>query len=478
MVKLRENKVLVLGLAAAALLTAGALYLTYTAYEKAEAGKKQIAVVRQQTAVAREKKRKIPNMERDVIILRSNVEEYVKVLPEDKHIHNFINNINRFVEESGVTMTKLDAPARRSRKKKKATAFDRIVYKLRVAGTLRHLLNFINKFENYERFVAIGNFQFRPDQKKDDLGEDEDMMLSGSLELETYVYNAAGGSGEPVKIKDFETKREELREQIVAQRNAVEVHRYHLDPVTVDARRDPFKDPRRPVAEKESELVPEAERFEKQKRFLAWTRTELGEIQEMIKAEKNEPLIIRQMELKKQIDERVSNLNSQLVAARNERRITAKSMLKELELDVVTPLEGIIKERRISVKSGLSAGDLRIILGKMEHFFKKGDLTQVVSQFEVVANQIGTSDTEDAETKSLVLEIYNLKNQAMVITEFSKRSIKISGIVSLEGSPVAIINGRVFERGQMLDEEVKIQDIRPEEVEFVFRNVRIIRRWE
>ena len=134
--------------------------------------------------------------------------------------------------------------------------------------------------------------------------------------------------------------------------------------------------------------------------------------------------------------------------------------------------------RVIGVSHRTDNNTLRIILGKMEHFFKKGDLTQVVSQFEVVANQIGTSDTEDAETKSLVLEIYNLKNQAMVITEFSKRSIKISGIVSLEGSPVAIINGRVFERGQMLDEEVKIQDIRPEEVEFIFRDVRIIRRWE
>ena len=30
-----------------------------------------------------------------------------------------------------------------------------------------------------------------------------------------------------------------LREQIVAQRNAVEIHRYHLDKMAVDARRDP-----------------------------------------------------------------------------------------------------------------------------------------------------------------------------------------------------------------------------------------------
>jgi len=40
------------------------------------------------------------------------------------------------------------------------------------------------------------------------------------------------------------------------------------------------------------------------------------------------------------------------------------------------------------------------------------------------------------------------------------------------------LNGRVFERGQMLDEEVKIHDVRPEEVEFIFSEVRIIRRWE
>ena len=109
---------------------------------------------------------------------------------------------------------------------------------------------------------------------------------------------------------------------------------------------------------------------------------------------------------------------------------------------------------------------------------KKGDLAQVVSQFDMVAGQIGTTNTEDTEARQLVQEIYSLKNQAMVITEFSKRPIKINGIIAQKGSPVAIINGRVFERGQMLDADVKIHDIRPEEVEFVYREVRIIRRWE
>jgi len=465
-----------MGIGGAVLLTAGALFLTFRSYQKAEEGKKEISRVRRKIAEAREKKRKIPRLERDVIILRSNVEEYVKVLPEEKHIHNFINTINRFEQESGITMTKLDAPGKRGGKQKKA-AFDKIVYKIKIAGTLKDILIFINRFENYERFVAIEDFQFRPDRRVDD--NNKAVVLSGNLQLETYQYNVSGAGGKPVTIDKIDVKREALREEIIAQRNAVEIHRYRLDPIVVDSRRDIFKDPRRTIVHAQAGgKTPPAERLEKQKRFVAWTKAELKEIQEMMVAEENEPLIIRQMEMKKQIDERVANLNSQLVAARSEHRITSSALLQQLEREVVGPLEKVIKERRISVKTGLSAADLKIILGKMEHYFRKGDLAQVVAQFDMVANQIGTTSTEDPEIKELVLEIYSVKNQAMVITEFSKRPIKINGIISQQGNPVAIINGRVYERGAMLDEAVKIHDIRPEEIEFVFRDVRIIRRWE
>ena len=478
MINLGENKYLLMGIGGAVLLTAGALFLTFRAYQRAEEGKQQTARIRQQIVEARDKKRKIPGLEQDVIILRSNVEEYVKILPEEKHIHNFINTINRFEQESGITMTKLDAPGvRRTGKKKSDHAFDRIVYKTKIAGTLKQMLNFINKFENYERFVAIEDFQFRPEKRDEGEGVKE-VNLMGTLQLETYVYNVGGSGRKPVKIENIDEKREALREQIIAQRNAVEVHRYRLDPMVVDSRRDIFKDPRHTVVLAQKGRTPPADRFQKQKRFVAWCKAELKEVQEMLIAEENEPLIIRQMEIKKQIDERVSNLNSQLLAARTDRTITAGPLQMEVEREVIEPLEKIIKERRITVKTGLSAGDFKIILGKMESFFKKGDLAQVVSQFENVAGQIGTSNTEDPEIKQLVQEIYELKNQAMVITEFSKRPIKINGIISLKGNPVAIINGSVFERGQMLDEDVKIHDIRPEEVEFVFREVRIIRRWE
>jgi len=473
---LGENKVLLVVIGGAVLLTAGALFLTFRSYQKAEDGKRAIENTSRQIDESRAKKRKIPAMEQHVIILRSNIKEYVKILPEDKHIHNFINTINRFEREAGITMTKLDPPRKRSSKKKSKVAFDRIVYKINLAGSFKNILKFVNKFENYERFVAIENFQFRP-QKRDREGGKTDITVSGNLQLETYVYLGRAGKT-PVKIDRIVEKQEALQEQVIAQRNAIEVHRHRLDPVITDSRRDVFKDPRRAIVYAETGKTPPLERFRRQKQFVAWAKNELKAVQEMILAEENEPLIIRQMEIKKQIDERVSSLSNQLVNVRSDRRVTAGPLVQELERDVMEPLAIIVKERRISVKSGLTASDLKIILGKMEHFFRKGNLDQVVSQFEIVAKQIGSSNVDDEETKQLVQEIYALKNKAMVITEFAKRPIKISGIISLKGNPVVILNGRVFERGQMLDEEVKIHDVRPEEVEFIFREVRIIRRWE
>ena len=116
---LGEKKALLAVVGVTVLLTAGALYLTYRSYEKAETGKQQIASVRMDIEKARAKKRMIPSLEREVIILRENVEDYVKILPEDKHIHNFINMINRFEQDSSILMTSLDAPTKRGGKKKK-----------------------------------------------------------------------------------------------------------------------------------------------------------------------------------------------------------------------------------------------------------------------------------------------------------------------------------------------------------------------
>ncbi len=475
---LGEKKALLAVVGVTVLLTAGALYLTYSSYEKAEQGKQKIQGVRNDIVKALAKKRMIPALEREVIILRENVEEYVKILPEDKQINNFVNRINEFQTDAGIELTGLDAPARRSAKKKgkSATAFERFVYKLKVSGTFRDLVRFINKFENYERFVAVEDFSFKPDKRTP---ADEDMRLTGGITIETYAYHAGAAASDRVKIAKIDDKREALRDQIMAQRNEIEILRHHLDPVVVDGRRDPFKDPRRPkVAENEEGEGNGAERFAKQKRFVAWAVGELKQINDMIVAEENEPLIIRQMEIKKQIDERVGNLSAQLSNARNDRLVTAGPLQRELEREVLDPLARIIKDRRIAVKTGLSVQDLEMILTKMQHYFKKGELGQVVSQFDLVAKQLGTTDTGDPDTKALVVKIYGLKNKAMVISEFSKRPIAISGIISVKGSPVAIINGRVFEKGEMLDEDVKIHDIRSEEVEFVFRDVRIIRRWE
>lgn len=474
---LGEKKALLAVVGVTVLLTAGALYLTYSSYEKAEQGKQQIQGVRNDIVKALAKKRMIPSLEREVIILRENVEEYVKILPEDKHIHNFVNRINEFQTDAGIELTGLDAPSRRSATKKgKKNAFERIVYKLKVSGTFRDLMRFINKFENYERFVAVEDFSFKPDKRS--LAGD-DMRLTGGMTIETYEYNPGTSATDRVKIAKIDDKREALRDQIMAQRNEIEILRHHLDPVVVDGRRDPFKDPRRPKVEENEEGEGNgAERFAKQKRFVAWAVGELKQINDMIVAEENEPLIIRQMEIKKQIDERVGNLSSQLTNARNDRLVSAGPLQRELEREVLEPLARIIKDRRIAVKTGLSVQDLEMILTKMQHYFKKGELGQVVSQFDLVAKQLGTTDTGDPDTKALVVKIYGLKNKAMVISEFSKRPIAISGIISVKGSPVAIINGRVFEKGEMLDEDVKIHDIRSEEVEFVFRDVRIIRRWE
>lgn len=51
--------------------------------------------------------RQVPALERDVIILRENLGEYVKILPDDKELTDFLRMLNQFNRQSGVKSSSL-----------------------------------------------------------------------------------------------------------------------------------------------------------------------------------------------------------------------------------------------------------------------------------------------------------------------------------------------------------------------------------
>ncbi|WP_410961806.1 hypothetical protein, partial [Salmonella sp. SAL4359] len=89
--------------------------------------------------------------------------QYVRILPDEKEINEFVDQLTKFAGKSEVRIKKLDdeeARARSGRNQQGATAaFDRIVYKLSIEGNCEQLLSFMDLFENHERFVRIGSFK-------------------------------------------------------------------------------------------------------------------------------------------------------------------------------------------------------------------------------------------------------------------------------------------------------------------------------
>src|SRR5262245_4102698 len=117
----------------------------------------QITQKKELIAVAEAKIEKIPSIEKEVIILRENLQEYVKILPDTKELTNFLRQLNQFEKQSEIKSStfqlKPTPPGAAT------SRFTPIEYTYEMTATLWQYLKFINLIENYERFVSITDYQ-------------------------------------------------------------------------------------------------------------------------------------------------------------------------------------------------------------------------------------------------------------------------------------------------------------------------------
>ena len=95
--------------------------LAYIEYGRVKTVRENTKAVETQIADAELKRKKIPDLEKDVIVLRENLAEYVKILPDDREVNDFVTRINHFAETTGVVVTTLEDVVRRDTKKKQRT---------------------------------------------------------------------------------------------------------------------------------------------------------------------------------------------------------------------------------------------------------------------------------------------------------------------------------------------------------------------
>jgi len=458
----RKKIFVILGGSLALALICGVV--AYFQYDAVKSVREQTATVEAQIEAAETKRERIPDLEREVIVLRENVAEYVKILPDDREVNDFVTKINEFADASGVVVTTLDDVARLGTKKKQADPFERVAYNINLTGDIDEVMTFISYFENHERFVKIPSFTIKA-AKRRTLEEGGKARHEVEMMLETFVYNQGGSGLSRVTIPSFDAKRDKFEAEILKARRDISIDKYPFTPN--EHRRDPFLDPR--VSAVDAERITLA----KQRQKLAELQGMLAKIDELRSAEGEENDLLKKSELRRRTDDAVRDLAAMVDTAREEDWFTLNAIQEELEETVVVPLEAIVVNRGIHPNAApLTVADLEAIHSDMEELFHAGEYEQVIEQFEALFTRMDAAE-QGAEFHALLQEVVRMKDHAAAILEFQEREIRILGIVYSPSASTAIINGMVVAEGDPVDDEVLVAAIHEDEVEFLFREIRI-----
>ncbi|MCA9322044.1 MAG: type 4a pilus biogenesis protein PilO, partial [Planctomycetes bacterium] len=380
---------------------------------------------------------KIRGHEDRVLRGRLVVKEYAKILPSDKDIHEFVKRITEFSVASGVEISELnDSDARNRGRRQSKDPFQKINYKLKLRGDLGATLDFINRFESYERFVKVGQLKIASETANSrDAGEG--IRHNVDLELETYVYEP-GRALTAVEIANSEKRTFEILEK---------------EPLNVDLamdsyvyqprsdRRDPFADPRRSIgtgagegpivdAEVEAQIAKLEElvvRFETLKRDLA--------------AEDEVEGFVARMEYAKRLSQSFIDFKNEVEELRKVKFFSKADLLDRFDEEIAEPFLVLLAEREATDGEGLKRQELMAQLEHYEHAFSEGRFSDVVDGADAILS--AKTDLDDPEIHEILEGIQRVAGRARARIEFAQMSLAITGYVILENRPtgsVVIIN--------------------------------------
>lgn len=458
----RIKILLAAGYGATLLGTAAFGYFAWTEYRSLV---EERAEVQKQIQVADVKIRRIPDLETDVICLRENVDELVKILPNGREVNEFVNKLNDFALESGVRILSLKPEKDRGRRKK--DVFDKVLYRLEIVANLDRFLRFLSLCEGWERFVRVTSLDVHAGEWKE--GEPrEDVVHDIQVVLETYAYQ---GHDDPSKvattIHNYERRKEALRDEIVARRSEIRVERYEYVPNPL--RRDPFVDPRVRVSDAEGGLP-----FAEQQAIVGRLVEDAGALSELIETSRDEGLnFIRRLELEAEIDRRAEELDSRIASVLSERKVTDPTLKRRIEREVLPVVQGL-RQREGLAAAAATVDELRRYGRDVALLLDEGRWEQVVERVDLITGRV-EADTLGPEGVALLQMLEKARFQAQTAMDFERRDIRIGGaIVAGDGGrSVVVVNGKVLTEGEPLEEGLLVRRIAQDHVEFEYRGVRL-----
>jgi Tfp pilus assembly protein PilO len=478
------------------------VYFIYRAYNDEKAA---VEKTRDDIAQAQRKQAKIKGLEKDVIKLRENLTESVKILPSTREINEFIYKVNEFAEVGGVKISALSAEEDRQNRQKTTDVFQKIIYRLELTGTFDEVLRFANAFENYERFVKISQLEVTALETQGTKFKAGIPRHKVAMKVETYVYHGDTvaqeyaamanelrneakqpnltperkadldkeirdlekkiAAAKQVEIPSYEKKRVELADEILAARHDMPITRYTLTNNVM--RRDPFVDPRQRVHQQGGKGL----EFEKQGEFIAWAKTSLEEIQKLTELLGKTDMIIRRLEIERSLQTLVMQLAEKVQRAANEGWITDPNLRKALEKEIAPSVDRLVAAYGdLARGQGVTIDELRNVKDAMQQDFDKGAYQHCIDRYELVHGRVHQQNL-DQETRVVLDDIQHLVHNAKTAIEFEGKKLRISGRIVQEVNSVVVVNGKVLQEGEALDEDLFVYRIREDRVEFRYRGV-------
>jgi Tfp pilus assembly protein PilO len=452
-------------------------WLGYEDFKARETALEQIAVKHTEIDKADAQIREIPRLEEKIIVLRETVNSYVRILPDDKEINEFVDKLTDFAARTEVRIKKLDdedVRARTGRNQKGATAaFDRVVYKLSIEGTCEQLLCFMDLFENHERFVKIGSFKI--DHRVAPQANVDAMTIPHQidLDLETYVYNAKVRSKENVVIPQEAQKLERLQAEGLIGDDAastIMLASYKHEPAPT--RRDLFYDPRvsQSLSDQEDALEMERQTMKLQvlvDRVQKATNdlTEEGRIENLVK----------RLQASEKNNRELLALGSEISKAQTDRIFTVEEVKDRFEREVEKPYARLVEGRPLDQTNLAAVADqIAEDVEKMRVAVRDSRWDEAVTLFDGITRLFPMAKGDDV--KALMKEATDLHRTAKAHLDFLALALSFGGAVCFENDPahaVAIINGRSYGPGESVDHDLVVKTISSSSILFDYRGVAV-----
>jgi hypothetical protein len=412
-----------------------------------------------------------PGLEKDVIILRENLDQYVKILPSDKQLADFIRMLGKFDQQAGVKST---VAAPKTIREGKGDRFTPIEYTYEFTATLWQCLKFMNLVENFERFVSITEFGIQSgDGERSDDTRGGDVVHKVKLTLQTYKYNGKSDSKE-VRIPDYDAQKQALQEQIWKRmQDLQEIRLQRYDHKGECGRRDVLIDPR-----ERGDIRLAGPSQAEQRAVLDKYVGEVARLREMqVRIKKSDTTLFEQYSLEKGLKEGLEKLSSSMDTDAS--TVTYAPYRLRWSKEVVAPLEelrGIVNTRTEPTKADpyLTAREMQQLVADMGADCNSGQLETAKTRYDAVANRLGVP-AEDARHE-LAVAAKAWHHKATTALDFKSLDLKVQGVVvNPSGRSGVLLNGETYEEGEYVADDLLLKLVEEEQIWFVFRGLTLVR---